>query len=82
MWPRPHRSAEAPADDCSSCRPVLCLLYEDEPEAQEMLDRAEKAGLSGIPTVMIGLEPPLPKLIPLVNDTHADNRATKPVKVA
>ena len=47
-----------------------------------MLERAEKAGLSGLPMVMIGLEPQLPKPIRLVNDTRADSRATKPMKVA
>jgi len=31
---------------------------------------------------MIGLEPQLPKPIPLVNDTRAHARATKPMKVA
>jgi len=82
MWPKPHRSAEAPRDELSSSLPLLCLLFEDEVEAQEMLDRAEKAGLSGLPMVMIGLEPQLPKPIPLVNDTRAHARATKPMKVA
>ena len=45
-----------PPNELCPAEPFVCLLYEDEADRRQMLSRIQKAGLGGLPTVMIGLE--------------------------
>ena len=43
-------------DEPCPAEAFVCLLYEDEADRRQMLSRIQKAGLGGLPKVMIGLE--------------------------
>ena len=62
----------------SSAEPLVCLLYEDEADRQQMLSRIRKAGLGELPRVMISVESRPAKPAPLT----ASARRRRPAKVA
>ena len=57
-------------------------MYEDDDEAEEMLNRLRDAGLGALPKLMIGVEAELVQPIPVAGDPAAANCASKPAKVA
>ena len=82
MMSKAHHSAPSPVGGPGGPAPVVCVLYEDDAEALETLDRLAKAGLGGLPRVMIGVEPEVVTTIPLVADSRFETFASAPVKVA
>ena len=62
----------------SSAEPVVCLLYENEADRQQMLSRIQKAGLGELPRVMVSVEFRPAKPVPIT----ASTRGRLPVRVA
>ena len=62
----------------SSAEPLVCLLYEDEADRQQMLSRIQKAGLGSLPRVMISVNSRPAKPVPLT----AGSSGRRPVRVA
>ena len=56
MWRKPDRSNGSFPDERPPAEPLVCLLYEDEVDRQEMLSSIEKAGLGELPRVMIAID--------------------------
>ena len=78
MWRKPDRSNGSFPDERPPAEPVVCLLYEDEADRQEMLSRSEKAGLGELPRVMIAIDSQPAKRVSAL----AGARGRLPVRVA
>jgi hypothetical protein len=78
MWRKLDGFDGTVPDEPCSAEPLVCLVYEDEADRQEMLSRIQKAGLGGLPRVMISVEHQSAEPVPAL----AGARGRRPVKVA
>ena len=78
MWRKLDRYDERFLDEPRSAEPLVCLLYEDEADRQQMLRRIRKAGLGELPRAMISVESRPAKPV----RTMAGARGRRPVRVA